>query len=123
MPTIAEDKTFTQVVQFETAPERQQALIAAIVSEVDRWVRFRRGFVSSTFHASHDGKRVLNYAQWRTEQDFQAFASDPEGQRLGLAIKHIGVVSGPDATHYSVIRSVEAPAQDDALSPGQDARQ
>jgi len=70
MPTIAEDDTFTQVVQFEVAPERQQSLIAAIVGEVERWVRHRPGFVSSTFHASLDGRHVLNYAQWRTEADF-----------------------------------------------------
>jgi len=49
MPTIAEDDTFTQVVQLEVAPKKQQALVAAIVAEVERWVRHRPGFVSSTF--------------------------------------------------------------------------
>ena len=51
-----EGDTFTQVVQFEVEPDKQAALIAAIVAEVERWVRHRPGFVSSTFHASLDGR-------------------------------------------------------------------
>jgi len=109
MPTIAEDDTFTQVVQFEVAPAKQQALIAAIVAEVERWVRHRPGFVSSTFHASLDGKHVLNYAQWRTEADFHAFAADPEGERLGAAVRGVGPNAGPQAIAYRVVRSISPP--------------
>jgi len=109
MPTVAEDDTFTQVVQFEVDPAKQGALIAAIMAEVERWVRHRPGFVSSTFHASLDGRHVLNYAQWRSEADFRAFTDDPEGERLGAAIRAVGPSSGPKAVHYRVMRSIEPP--------------
>ena len=107
MAVIAEGDTFTQVVQFEVEPAKQHALIAAIAAEVERWVRHRPGFVSSTFHASLDGRHVLNYAQWRTEADFHAFTRDPEGDRLGVAIRAVGPVSGPAAVQYRVVRCIE----------------
>jgi len=107
MPTIAEDGTFTQVVQFEVESDKQETLIAAIVAEVERWVQRRPGFVSSTFHASLDGRHVLNYAQWRSEADFRAFTEDPEGERLGAAIRAVGPTSGPEAVHYRVVRSIK----------------
>lgn len=107
---IAKDDTFTQVVQFEVDPAKQDALIAAIVSEVERWVRHRPGFVSSTFHASLDGRHMLNYAQWSSEADFRAFTEDPEGERLGAAIRAVGPTDGPKAVQYRVVRSIE-PAQ------------
>ena len=113
MPVIQEDDTFTQVVQFEVEPDKQAALISAIVAEVERWVRHRPGFVSSTFHASLDGRHVLNYAQWRTEAAFHAFTADPEGERLGAAIRAVGPSGGPNAVAYRVIRAV-TPVEDTA---------
>ncbi len=109
MPTIAKNDSFTQVVQFEVEPAKQDALIQAIVGEVERWVRHRPGFVSSTFHASLDGRHVLNYAQWRSEADFRAFTEDPEGERLGAAIRAIGPTGGPKAVQYRVVHSIEPP--------------
>ncbi len=109
MPVIAEDDAFTQIVQFEVEPDRQHALIAAIVAEVERWVRHRPGFVSSTFHGSLDGRHVLNYAQWRTEAEFHAFTADPEGERLSAAIRAIGPSGGPHAIAYRVIRAITSP--------------
>lgn len=81
MPVIQEDDTFTQVMQFEVEPDKQAALITAIVAEVERWVRHRPGFVSSTFHANLDGWHVLNYAQWRTEGEFHGV-----GARSGMRL-------------------------------------
>ncbi len=106
MPTIAEDATFTQVVQFDIEPAKQDALIQALVSEVERWVRHRPGFVSSTFHASFDGRHVLNYAQWRTHADFETFTHDEETDRLGAAVRAVGPSGGPHATAYRVARCI-----------------
>jgi len=111
MPVITEDATFTQLVRFEVEPAKQEALIHAIVAEVERWVRRRPGFVSSTLHASFDGRHVFNYAQWRTEADFHGFAADPEGERLSAAIRAVGPDSGPHGIACRVARGVEAPQQ------------
>ncbi|WP_230625610.1 antibiotic biosynthesis monooxygenase family protein [Cupriavidus necator] len=81
MVEIKEDDTFTQIVRFDVSAEKQDALIAAIVGEVERWVRRRPDFMSSTFHASHDRRHVINYAQWEDEASFRGFTEDPEGER------------------------------------------
>lgn len=109
MPTIAEGGPFTRIVEFDIQPARQLALIDAIVGEVERWVRHCPGFVSSIFHASHDGKRVINYAQWRDQDALEVFTHDPRGEALSAAIRAVGPDSGSQATHYRVIRAIEAP--------------
>lgn len=106
MPTIAEDETFTQVVTFDVTAGKQDQLVAALVSQAERWIRFCPGFVSSTFHASLDGRHVLNYAQWRTEADLAAFARDPRSADLSAAVKAVGPEGGPHAIRYRVIRAI-----------------
>lgn len=108
MPTIHQDNTFTQIVRFDVSPEKQLALIDAIVGEVQRWVRLRPGFISSTFHASHDGRHVINYAQWKDEAAFRAFGEDPQGKHLQAAIRAVDAGLKPHAIHCRVVRSIDA---------------
>jgi heme-degrading monooxygenase HmoA len=62
--------TFINV--FETTPEQQQALI-------DQWMRIAEvvrnepGYLGTALHKSTDGTRLLNYAHWRSQADFEAF--------------------------------------------------
>lgn len=106
MAQIAEDDTFTQIVRFDVPADKQLVLIDAIAGEVERWVRLRPGFVSSSFHASFDGKHVVNYAQWQSEADFEGFTHDPETERLQQAIKAVGASLKPHAIHCRVVRSI-----------------
>jgi quinol monooxygenase YgiN len=107
MATITEDDTFTQIVRFDIDPAHQDALIAAIVAEVERWVRRRPGFVSSTLHASHDGCHVINYAQWESETAFRGFTQDPEGEALKAAIQAVDESLKPHAIHCRAVRSID----------------
>lgn len=107
MPHIAVDNTYTQLVRFDVDPAKQEALIAAIAGEVERWVSKRPGFVSSTFHASLDGRNVVNYAQWRDETSFEGFVNDPEGERLRGAIHSVDPSLEPQAIHLRVVRTIE----------------
>lgn len=38
------------------------------------------GYVSANIHRSLDGTRVVNYAQWRRVEDFEAMLHDPAAQ-------------------------------------------
>ncbi len=107
MPTISENSNFfIEVVVFTVEPELQQELVDAIVGEVERWVQHRPGFVSSNFHLSLDGTRVVNYAQWTTKEAWEGFTQDPESAVLSGKIKRIGVK--PDGHSYKVYRAIEA---------------
>ena len=112
MPSIAEDDVVTQVITFDVVAEKQDDLVAALVTQAERWIRFCPGFISSTFHASLDGCHVLNYAQWRTEADLEAFARDPRSAHLSAAVKATGPHSGPHATRYRVARAIESDEHD-----------
>lgn len=67
-----EGNLVTLINVFETKPEQQQALI-------DQWIRFTEevkkepGYIGTALHRSKDGTRVVNYAQWRSEADFDSF--------------------------------------------------
>ncbi len=62
----------TLINVFETKPEQQQELI-------DQWIRFvegvtsEPGLIGAALHRSADGTRVVNYAQWRSVEDFERF--------------------------------------------------
>ena len=67
-----EGNLVTLINAFDTTPEQQQALI-------DQWIRFTEevkdepGFIGAALHKSKDGTRVINYAHWRSEADFDNF--------------------------------------------------
>jgi len=106
MALIAEDETYTQVVRFDVTPDKQMALIGAIVGEVERWVQLRPGFISSTLHASHDGSHVINYAQWTNEAAFKGFLEDRENRKLQEAIHEVDASLKPNAVHCRVVRAI-----------------
>jgi len=39
-------------------------------------VKHQRVFVSSSIHKSLDGVRVMNYAQWQSQENYQAFINN-----------------------------------------------
>jgi heme-degrading monooxygenase HmoA len=85
------DDVFIMIVIFETAGrEQQDVLIDGVGGEVDTWVSKLPGFVASAFHRSEDGHRVVNYAQWRSREDWEAFTRRPEGAGIGTHIKAAG---------------------------------
>ncbi len=109
MPNISEtNNVFTEIVVFTVEPEQQQKLIDAIVGEVERWVKHCPGFICATYHKSLDGTKVVNYAQWKSQADWQAFTKDPQSKALGEKIKQVGIKNS-EAHSYQVQRVIEAP--------------
>lgn len=107
MITISEhDAVFTQVVRFDVEQNEQGPLISALVAEVELWVSRLPGFISSTFHASIDGKHVINYAQWQTKGAFDQFLADPRGKDLGNAVKRVNPSLKPHPIQCRVVRSL-----------------
>ncbi|MCW2139749.1 antibiotic biosynthesis monooxygenase [Actinoplanes cyaneus] len=90
-------------------PAAGQPLLDLLAGEVEQWVRFQPGFVSANYHVSIDGTRVINYAQWSSEQAYrESFKASPNSGSLREAILAIPGVEGLEMTGYTLARSVAA---------------
>jgi heme-degrading monooxygenase HmoA len=58
--------------------KNQEKLVAALIEATEKTMRTLDGFVSANIHKSLDGKRVVNYAQWRSKEDFDAMMRTPK---------------------------------------------
>jgi quinol monooxygenase YgiN len=67
---------YTVMVPFTVEPGRREVLVEAIRSFAEDVVRHQPGFVSSTVHISQDGTQVINYAQWASREEFDAFQTN-----------------------------------------------
>lgn len=75
--TITTDaRLMTLINVFTVEPEHQQELID-VLAEATTVMSTRDGFVSANLHRSDDGRRVVNYAQWRSRDDYAAMLADP----------------------------------------------
>ncbi len=76
--TIAtETQLLTLINVFTVDPENQQQLIDVLAEATTAMTR-QPGFISANLHRSADGRRVVNYAQWRSQDDFDAMQANPE---------------------------------------------
>lgn len=87
MTTIAkEDQVFTLINVFRVKRENQQALAKVLTEATVQTMRHLPGFISANIHRSFDGTRVVNYAQWRSKEDFEAMLrSEAAKPHLGKA--------------------------------------
>ena len=46
--------------------------------------------MSATFHKSTDGKRVMNYARWKSRADWDAFSRHSRQSNIGSRIEAAG---------------------------------
>jgi heme-degrading monooxygenase HmoA len=70
----------TLINVFTVAPENQQKLVDLLVKATDQVMAGMPGFVSANIHRSDDGTRVINYAQWRSREDFAAMRQNERVQ-------------------------------------------
>ena len=63
---------------FSCTPENQQRLVEAWQRGTDDLMRHLPGFISANIHRSFDGTRVINYAQWASQEAFQATLTNPD---------------------------------------------
>jgi hypothetical protein len=70
-PTIRITKGTDEVVMvnvFDVLPERQAELVDALSKATLEIFMDMPGFITASLHASVDGKRVVNYAQWASKK-------------------------------------------------------
>src|SRR5205085_2584355 len=89
--TIDADATVATLINcFTVHPDRQRELVDLLVRATEDVMCRQPGFVAANIHASVDGTRVLNYAQWEHAEDFQAMLTDPVCREHMAAAGKIG---------------------------------
>ena len=107
MSTIAPGQgVLTFINVFTVEPDRQQALVDLLTAAAERTFRHLPGFVSANIHRSLDGRKVVNYAQWRSKADFDAMRANPEARRHVQA----AAASAPFEPVFCEVSSVIEPA-------------
>lgn len=70
----------TLINVFTVAPEDQQRLVELLAGATKAVMDKMPGFVSANLHRSLDGTKVVNYAQWRSRETFEAMLGDDEAR-------------------------------------------
>ncbi|MGX2992986.1 antibiotic biosynthesis monooxygenase family protein [Streptomyces sp. JNUCC 64] len=79
--TIDSSRTVATLINvFTVTPERQNELIDLLARATEETMKHLPGFVCANFHASRDGLRVINYAQWESEEHYWAMRADPRAR-------------------------------------------
>lgn len=105
MTTISKDNNVVTLVNVFTVEQKnQQKLVDLLVEATEKTMKNADGFVSANIHKSLDGVRVVNYAQWRSREDFEAMVKNSEAQ---AHMKPITEIATADFHLYAVVDTFE----------------
>ncbi|WP_167474885.1 antibiotic biosynthesis monooxygenase family protein [Nocardia arthritidis] len=77
--TISPDADLVTLINvFNVDPARQQELVEALARATREVFMTVPGFISANLHVGLDGKRVINYAQWASEELFRQALQRPD---------------------------------------------
>lgn len=104
MPFINDDPAVVTLINtFSCAPEDRERVMGTLQG-VGPLATVAPGFVSASIHLSLDGTRIVNYVQWRSAADVEAFVADP---RLQEALSSLDGIAEVDPRLYQVVAVVE----------------
>lgn len=106
MARIALDQpVVTMVNVFTVEPQNQQRLVDILVDATRSVMSKVPGFVSANIHASLDGSRVVNYAQWQSEDHFAAMLQNPD---VHPHFTEVRAIAAPERHLYRVVYTENA---------------
>ena len=74
------DHFVTFINTFAVEPNRAEELAGSLARATEEVMAGMPGFVSANLHVSEDRRRVVNYAQWRSREDYDAMSANPTAQ-------------------------------------------
>jgi heme-degrading monooxygenase HmoA len=79
MTELAHDRDAIALINvFTVEPERQDELVDLLRSATENVMSKQPGYLSARIHRGLDGRKVAVYARWRSREDFQALAGNPD---------------------------------------------
>lgn len=105
---IDRDQPVTTLINvFTVRPERQAELVELLRRATEEVIAGLPGFVSANIHASTDGVRVVNYAQWADAESWQAMLAHPAAQAHLVDSAELAESFEP---HLYTVEAVHSPA-------------
>jgi quinol monooxygenase YgiN len=98
----------TMINVFSVDPENQQRLVDLLVETTESVMRHVPGFVSANIHASTDGTKVVNYAQWQSQAHIDAMLSNPD---VHPHFTDVRAIARPERGIFRVVHVEEAAAE------------
>jgi quinol monooxygenase YgiN len=86
----ADAPVVTLINVFTVDPVDQQRLVEAWQRATDDVMRHLPGFVSANVHRSLDGTKVVNYAQWESQEASTAMLQNPDAGPYLTELSEIG---------------------------------
>ncbi len=80
----------TLINVFTVQPERARELADLLTAATEDVMQHIDGFISANIHLSTDGTRVVNYAQWRSAEAFQAMLQIPAARQHMATVRRVG---------------------------------
>jgi quinol monooxygenase YgiN len=74
----ANSGVMTLINVFTIDPENHQKLVEVLKEGTESLMSKMTGYISASFHISKDGRRVINYSQWRSVEDIEAMRQNPD---------------------------------------------
>jgi heme-degrading monooxygenase HmoA len=105
MPHIQTDnQSVTQITVIEPEPGKQAEALALMTERANFMAR-QPGFISISLHRSLDGRRIVNYVQWKNRDLLQSAHKSPDFRKEW---SHFGEVADDIDPHlYEVAHVVE----------------
>ena len=102
--TIAEGADLATLINvFVVQPDRQRRLVELLVRATEDVIQHQPGFIAANIHASEDGTRVVNYAQWASPEAFRAMLASPECQ---AHLRECGELAESYDPHLHTVESI-----------------
>lgn len=88
----------TLINVFSCDPQNQHRLVDSWIRATEERLGALPGIISAALHRSKDGARVVNYAQWKSSENWENLARIANESWLG----EMGEFAKPDAHLYEV---------------------
>jgi len=108
MTTISKERDVVTLINvFTVAPDDQQRLLDLLAEATESIMNGLPGFVSANLHKSINGTKVVNYAQWRSREDFEAMLQNPEAMAHMREAGEVAEKFEPHLYEVSLVEEVE----------------
>ena len=101
MTIISESNTGIALINvFTVKPGKQEELLDFLITSTKEVMSHFPGFISANFHKSRDGKYIANYAQWESQEAWEAMTQQPTAQQ---EFKHCFTLADAHWSTYDVV--------------------